>query len=890
MAKTRDRRLGPSTSRRNDRPGSSANQNNEPVKSRTKPRDRKLISFYILFFIIFPAISVFVYRKIYSPATVSVVDSRKPYLYQHELVKPDLNYHEVLTENSKVSEDSTETRRHFQNPVLAYITPWNSKGYNLAKKFCNKFTHLSPVWYELKSKGTDLVLDGRHNADKGWISEIRMKGDALILPRVVLEAIPMDLLKRKGQREKAIRIIIAECKEMEYDGIVLESWSRWAAYGILHDPDTRNKAVQFIRQLGEAMHSVNLERNMKKSLELVYVIGPPHSDKLQEHDFGPEDLRSLGDTVDGFSLMTYDFSGPQSPGPNAPLNWIHSILQLLLGARGVDQRLARKIFLGINFYGNDFVISGGLGGGPIIAHEYISLLEKHKPALQWEGKSGEHFFLYADDQHARHVVFYPTLMSLAKRLEVAASWGAGISIWEIGQGLDSFLDILYEVRTLVHKGIKIYAMEAVNALRLTPLSVLSERRNEPRKIPLLPSSLPFKSLSSSNSMEAISRNVKGGLVLLSSVMSSGLAKALTYEEALQQTSVSTDFDPSGVMETVTTFAGDNPVIVAGGVAILAVPLLVSQLLSKPKPWGVESAKTAYAKLADDANAQLLDIRPARELKEVGSPDIRGLKKKPVTVSYNGEDKPGFLKKLSLKFKEPENTTLFILDKFDGSSELVAELVTENGFKAAYAIKDGAEGGRGWMNSSLPWALPKKTLGLDLSSLTDSFGEGIDAVTVGLGVAAAAGIGALAFSEVETILQLLGSAAIIQVFSKKLLFAEDRKKTLEQVDEFLNTKVAPKELVDEIKQIGKALLPTPVSSKALPAPTEESPPAAAESVSNVSIATPKEEAAPPVINSVAKTEVVQAEEAPTATPTPRPLSPYPNYPDFKPPSSPMPSQP
>lgn len=34
-------------------------------------------------------------------------------------------------------------------------------------------------------------------------------------------------------------------------------------------------------------------------------------------------------------------------------------------------------------------------------------------------------------------------------------------------------------------------------------------------------------------------------------------------------------------------------------------------------------------------------------------------------------------------------------RFDGNSELVAELVTANGFKAAYAIKDGAEGPRGW---------------------------------------------------------------------------------------------------------------------------------------------------------------------------------------------------
>lgn len=34
-------------------------------------------------------------------------------------------------------------------------------------------------------------------------------------------------------------------------------------------------------------------------------------------------------------------------------------------------------------------------------------------------------------------------------------------------------------------------------------------------------------------------------------------------------------------------------------------------------------------------------------------------------------------------------------RFDGNSELVAELVTANGYKAAFAVKDGAEGSRGW---------------------------------------------------------------------------------------------------------------------------------------------------------------------------------------------------
>lgn len=106
---------------------------------------------------------------------------------------------------------------------------------------------------------------------------------------------------------------------------------------------------------------MNSVRNSKQHLQLVYVIGPPHSEKFQPYDFGPEDLQSLSDAVDGFSLMTYDFSGAHNPGPNAPLKWIRFTLQLLLDGPGNGARsLSRKIFLGINFYGNDFILSEGI--------------------------------------------------------------------------------------------------------------------------------------------------------------------------------------------------------------------------------------------------------------------------------------------------------------------------------------------------------------------------------------------------------------------------------------------------------------------------------------------------------------------------------------------------
>lgn len=442
-------------------------------------------------------------------------------------------------------------------------------------------------------------------------------------------------------------------------------------------------------------------------------------------------------------------------------------------------------------------------------------------------------------------------------------------------------------------------MKVLNAAGLTPISLhkpttqsSSERRAEPRKL------FPFKIPASFNS----------SLAALSSLLStSGLAKALTYEEALGlsvSNPSSSDFDVGQFLDGIVKFGTENPLVIGGAVAVVAVPLILSRVLSgnASSSWGVESAKTAYVKLGEDAGAQLLDIRERKELKEVGGPDVGGLKKKAVAVTYNGEDKNGFLKKLALKFKDPENTTLFILDKFDGNSNLVAELVTANGFKAAYAIKDGAQGPKGWVNSQLPWASPKKALTLDFGDISDAiaglFGDSSDSsVPVTLGLAAATGLGLAAFTEAETLLQLLGSAAIIQLVTKKLLFAEDRKATLKQVDEFLNTKFAPKELVDDIKNIGKALLPTSSSTKSLAAPVQEksetwasaAPVTKADIVAEIKVEVKEEEApveAPPAINSVLISEVSE-ESLPHVA---RPLSPYPQYPDFKPPSSPSPAQP
>ncbi|KAF0932913.1 hypothetical protein E2562_013112 [Oryza meyeriana var. granulata] len=299
--------------------------------------------------------------------------------------------------------------------------------------------------------------------------------------------------------------------------------------------------------------------------------------------------------------------------------------------------------------------------------------------------------------------------------------------------------------------------------------------------------------------------LRGGLAGALALLANGgcgaaLAAPLSYEETLRLSTDSGGGDggefalPDLGLGGLVDFVTQNPLVAAAGVAAVALPLVLAQVIGgASKPYGVVSASAAYRTMVEEPGAQLVDIRPPGDARETGSPDLREAKKKVVAVPYDREDKNGFLKKLSLRFKDPENTTLVILDKFDGNAELVAELVTANGYKAAFAVKDGAEGRRGWLSSNLPWTAPKKGF-----SLSDLVGDGADGLPVTIGLAAATGLGILAYTEIETVLQFLGSAAIVQLVASKLLYAEDRKKTLQQIDEFFNKKVAPKELVDEIK--------------------------------------------------------------------------------------------
>ena len=87
-----------------------------------------------------------------------------------------------------------------------------------------------------------------------------------------------------------------------------------------------------------------------------------------------------------------------------------------------------------------------LGVQHLLGRDFVKKLPELVPdldeKLSWHEEAREHFVLFQDRAtDSQSVIIYPTIKSIHERLQLAERLGCGVSIWEIGQGLDYFYDL-----------------------------------------------------------------------------------------------------------------------------------------------------------------------------------------------------------------------------------------------------------------------------------------------------------------------------------------------------------------------------------------------------------------------------------------------------------------
>ena len=129
-----------------------------------------------------------------------------------------------------------------------------------------------------------------------------------------------------------------------------------------------------------------------------------------------------------------------------------------------------------------------------------------------------------------------------------------------------------------------------------------------------------------------------------------------------------------------------------------------------------SVEDAWRQLSDDSSTVLVDVRTAEEWSFVGAPDLSGVGKQVVRVSWQElptmEQNPNFVEDVRAQASDTDANLLFIC-RSGARSRSAAIAMTGAGFSKCFNVAGGFEGDLdgnghrgvtgGWKAAGLPWS-------------------------------------------------------------------------------------------------------------------------------------------------------------------------------------------
>lgn len=267
----------------------------------------------------------------------------------------------------------------------------------------------------------------------------------------------------------------------------------------------------------------------------------------------------------------------------------------------------------------------------------------------------------------------------------------------------------------------------------------------------------------------------------------------------------------------------NPILLLGAVAAVAVPALLFQALNPGSTVKGSSPGNVVATLTEESRAQLLDIRSAADVKAEGSPDLKGTKRRALSLPYTRVAKDGtsvavegWAGKAAKLGALKSNSIVILLDSDGKSAKKAAAELDSSAVEEIYFVTGGAES---WQKSGQPWKEPGRGFTLDLSSLSQTVSQGIGTMRIKAGenndeqgsggfpnskilVGVGAVLGAfLLVNQTGAFLEIVGLGAAANFALKNFVFAKDRERSTQQFREL----VAPEEMGKDVNRLTSALL-------------------------------------------------------------------------------------
>ncbi|KAJ3375035.1 Chitinase domain-containing protein 1 [Allomyces arbusculus] len=313
--------------------------------------------------------------------------------------------------------------------VLAYVTPWNTDGYSRTLEYHAKLDYVSPAWHSIRHDEDKYHFLHSAERNQTWLDVLaRIPRDKRpqLVPRVVLDGLAMQELSalvydQEGTRTaKFASMLIDACRELQFDGVVLD-----VAAVLPH----LNPVLEVV---GKTLHAANFK---------LFISLSPMGAGAEPGDV----IAALADYVDGFSLMTYDYSTARRQiGPNAPLPWVEEHIERLCPPPPAP---CDHLLVGLNFYGMqadiDMVSGQPTKFDPVRGGDVAHTLAAAKSWTQsWNEDAAEDVIEAQIDDKSAALIWYPTARSMRMRLDAARRAGASIAIWEAGQGTDELWNAL----------------------------------------------------------------------------------------------------------------------------------------------------------------------------------------------------------------------------------------------------------------------------------------------------------------------------------------------------------------------------------------------------------------------------------------------------------------